>query len=208
MVSVSSAVASPLLSAAFVLSAAAAINANAITPSHRVTSLPATATESPPLKCRHRRLSPMMHLSSATKAIITYCSPRAGHLSPPLSLPLVHCCRPLSSAVAASLGLGSSRLPTLPYLVADSQVVAPSGPHRTLSDARGAFPAAAAMVVMVVVVGRWRLGGTILWCKYDLFSEASPARKTLGSYRAGAAGASRNSVSWIFLLGVEDAYNT
>ena len=166
MVSVSSAVASPLLSAAFVLSAAAAINANAITPSHRVTSLPATATESPPLKCRHRRLSPMMHLSSATKAIITYCSPRAGHLSPPLSLPLVHCCRPLSSAVAASLGLGSSRLPTLPYLVADSQVVAPSGPHRTLSDARGAFPAAAAMVVMVVVV--------VLWCKYDLFSEASP----------------------------------
>jgi hypothetical protein len=59
--------------------------------------------------------------------------------------------------------------PAGPLIVADCQGITRSGPHHTLSDAlacgtgaRGPFLPAAAMVVMVVVVGCWRLIGTIL----------------------------------------------
>ncbi len=54
--------------------------------------------------------------------------------------------------------------------MANCHVFAPSGPRRALLDAlaggigaRGAFLPMVAMVVMLVVVGRWRLGGAILW---------------------------------------------
>ena len=64
-----------------------------------------------------------------------------------------------------------SHLLPLPYPVADCHVLAPSGPHQgALSGAlargigaRGPFLPAAAMVVILIVVGRWRLGGAILW---------------------------------------------
>ena len=83
----------------------------------------------------------------------------------------------LSTSVAlshlSSPPLVSSHLPPLPYLVADCHVLAPSGPRRALLDAlaqgigaRGQFPPAAAMVVILVVIGRWRLGGAILWGIY------------------------------------------
>jgi hypothetical protein len=61
----------------------------------------------------------------------------------------------------------------MPYLVDYCRVIAPSGPHRALSDApaqvigtMGSFLPAAAMVV------RWRLRGKILWGA--IFSKASP----------------------------------
>jgi hypothetical protein len=68
--------------------------------------------------------------------------------------------------------VSSSRLSPLPYLMAgcQCQVIAPSGPRHALSDAsargigaKGPFLPAAAMVVMVVVVGCWRPRGMILW---------------------------------------------
>ena len=105
--------------------------------------------------------------ASAAEAIVTSCTctPRAGLLLPPLLLPFVHCCHPLSSAVAASLLLLLSAAVALN--LADCQVVAPCGLHHILSDesarsidarvafsqsinARGPFLAAAAMVVLVV----------------------------------------------------------
>ena len=46
-------------------------------------------------------------------------------------------------------------MPLLPYLMADCQVVAPIA--RGIGT-RGPFSPVAAMVVMVVVVGHWRLG--------------------------------------------------
>ena len=53
--------------------------------------------------------------------------------------------------------------------MADCHALAPSGPCCALSNAlawsivaRGFIPPAAAMVVMLVVVGRWRLRGAIL----------------------------------------------
>ena len=68
--------------------------------------------------------------------------------------------------------VSSSRLSPLPYLMAgcQCQVIAPSGPRHALSDAsargigaKGPFLPAAAMVVIVDVVGSWRPRGTILW---------------------------------------------
>ena len=54
--------------------------------------------------------------------------------------------------------------------MADCHALAPSGPCCALSNAlawsivaRGFIPPAAAMVVMLVAVGCWRLGGAILW---------------------------------------------
>jgi len=94
------------------------------------------------------------------------------------------CFRSLSSTTVALSHLSlppliSSLLPPLPYLVADCHVLATRDPHRALSDAsargiddRGPLPPAAAMVVILVVVGRWRLGGAIL-CSAMFFSVES-----------------------------------
>ena len=180
LLSISSAFAPHPLSPTAVVPSAATINTTL--PSHRVTRLPAAATESSPLICHHCHLLPMTYISSFTKAVIISRPPRAGHLSPLLLSPLVHRRRPLSSAVTASPLLPTARLPTLPYIVADCQVVACSGNHHAISEAsvcgigtRGPFLPAVAMVVMVVVVGLWRLRGTIQFFEVCFF-----LRKSLG----------------------------
>ena len=120
-----------------------------------------------------------MHFLSATKATIVFHPPKVGHLLLPHSLPLVHPHCPLTSANALTSAIATSCLlscmPLLPYLMADCQVVAPIA--RGIGT-RGPFPPVAAMVVMVVVVGHWRLRGTILWGA--ILSEACP-KKTLVS---------------------------
>ena len=156
---------------------------SAVAPSHSSAGCCQTAaTESSPLICHHCHLLPMTYISSFTKAVIISRQPRAGHHSPLLLSPLVHRRRPLSSAVTASPLLPTARLPTLPYIVADCQVVACSGNHHAISEAsacgigtRGPFLPAVAMVVMVVVVGLWRLRGTIRFFEVRFF-----LRKSLG----------------------------
>jgi hypothetical protein len=128
---------------------------------------------------------------SATKATAAFHPPQVAYLSLSHALHLVHLRCPLTSAITLISTVTASCLlsclPLLPYLMADCQVVAPigKGNHCILSNilawdigAKKPFPSAAAMVVMVVVVGHWRLGGPILWGV--IVSEACP-KKTLVS---------------------------
>ena len=170
----------PLVSSTAIVPKAAALNATP--PSHRVSRLPAAATESSSLVCHHCCLSSPRHASSPPPPLLLLllCHRQATSR--------LHFCCLLSNGVTVSHPpspplVSSSRLPPLPYLMAgcQCQVIASSGPRRTLSDAsargigaKGSFPPAAAMVVMVVVVGRWRPRGKILWG--EVFSEASSGK--------------------------------
>ena len=98
------------------------------------------------------------------------CSPVSGNVTPWKELSTK---RRASPVIRISPLVLSPWRGVLPYLVADCHVLAPSGARRALSDAlargigaRGQFPPAAAMVVILVVIGRWRLGGAILWGIY------------------------------------------